>query len=33
MKIDKEYKVLYTQEETEKRVKELADQISNDYKD
>ena len=33
MKIDKEYKVLYTQEEIEKRIKELADQITKDYKD
>ena len=33
MKIDKEYKVLYTQEEIEKRIIELADQITKDYKD
>jgi len=33
MKIDKEYKVLYTQEQIEKRIIELADQITKDYKD
>ncbi len=33
MKLDREYQVLISEEELQKRIKELADQITKDYKD